>query len=83
MKILTMLVTIAALTFVSSHTYAATKAEKQIKQCQKWKDKIKKYDELRRKGGKAKDMDKWYRAREDLQAKFSDKNCRRWRHQLE
>ncbi|WP_281648667.1 hypothetical protein [Parendozoicomonas sp. Alg238-R29] len=67
--------------FVANLSFGA-KVNKELAQCQKWKDKIEKYNALRKRGGKAKEMDKWYRVREDLQDKFSENDCKRWHRKL-
>ena len=68
-------------TFSTAHA-GYRKPEASLKQCQYWKDEIKEYSELRRRGGTAKKMDKWYRAREDLEDKFSEYDCRYWGKKL-
>lgn len=53
-----------------------------IKHCQKLKDQIERYEQLRRKGGSGTDMDDWKRARRQLEKQFRDDRCRYYRYRL-
>jgi hypothetical protein len=53
-----------------------------LQSCQKLKDKIEHYDQLRRKGGKGGQMDSWKRARRDLEKAFRDQQCHYYRREL-
>jgi len=53
-----------------------------VQQCQKLKDRIEQYDQLRRKGGSGSQMDAWKRARRNLEKEFRDRKCRYYRWEL-
>ncbi|PLW67072.1 hypothetical protein [Pseudohalioglobus lutimaris] len=57
-------------------------AEPALQQCQKLKDKIEHYDQLRRKGGKGSEMDSWKRSRRELEKAFRAQGCHYYRREL-
>ncbi len=50
--------------------------------CQKLKDGIVRYDELRRGGGRGSQMDAWKRSRRKLDKQFRESGCRYYRGRL-
>jgi hypothetical protein len=56
--------------------------EPALQQCQKLKDKIEGYDQLRRKGGKGAQMDSWKRSRRELEKAFRAQGCHYYRSEL-
>ncbi|WP_422139055.1 hypothetical protein [Endozoicomonas sp. ALC020] len=60
----------------------AKKPEASLYKCQSWKDDIKHYTDLRRRGGRAKIMEDWKRARTKLENKFRAYECDGWGKKL-
>ena len=46
-----------------------------LQKCQQIKDQIERYDELRRQGGRAGDMDSWKRQRREKEGEFRSFGC--------
>ena len=61
---------------------AGSAPEPALQQCQKLKDKIEEYDQLRRKGGKGAQMDSWKRSRRELEKAFRAQGCHYYRREL-
>jgi len=61
---------------------ASSAPEPALQQCQKLKDKIENYDQLRRKGGKGAQMDSWKRSRRELEKAFRAQGCHYYRREL-
>jgi len=53
-----------------------------LEQCQKLKDGIARYDELRRNGGSGSQMDGWKRSRRKLDKEFRKLGCKYYRGRL-
>jgi hypothetical protein len=70
------------LVFAAASGTAGAAPEKAVQQCQKLKDRIEHYDQLRRKGGSGPQMDSWKRTRRDLEKQFRDLGCRHYRWEL-
>lgn len=66
--------------YVVSPGYAQ---ELSLEKCQKLKDDIERYNQLRRHGGSGKKMDAWKRSRRRSEEAFEKAGCRRYRRQLE
>ncbi len=62
---------------------AASAQPEVLRECQKIKDKIDHYNELRRAGGSGAKMDAWKRARRKLEKKFRDAGCRDYLGELQ
>ena len=71
---------VCACVLVSCLASVEASADAELRQCQKLKDRIEHYDQLRRKGGAQ--MDNWKRARRDLEKQFRDLKCRYYRLQF-
>ncbi|WP_133300639.1 hypothetical protein [Seongchinamella sediminis] len=54
-----------------------------VEQCQKLRDGIARYDELRRNGGSGSQMDSWKRSRRKLDKQFRKLGCKYYRGRLE
>ncbi|EAQ97857.1 hypothetical protein [Congregibacter litoralis] len=52
-----------------------SQSQSAIEECKALKERIEDYDDLRKEGGSASQMDRWRRARNELEAEFHDKNC--------
>lgn len=50
-----------------------------VKVCQRLKDSMERYENKRRDGGSAAQMDRWKRARQDKKDEFDDRDCRHLR----
>ena len=61
---------------------AGSAPEPALQQCQKLKDKIEEYDQLRRKGGTGAQMDSWKRSRRELEKAFRAQGCHYYRREL-
>lgn len=66
-------------TGAASHAYAQ---QASLEQCQKLKDGMARYDELRRNGGGGNQMDAWKRSRRKLDKQFRDSGCKYYRGRL-
>ena len=53
-----------------------------LEHCQKLKDGIVKYNELRRNGGAGSQMDSWKRSRRELDKEFRKLGCKYYRERL-
>ena len=53
-----------------------------LERCQDLQNRIEEYDRLRKKGGKARQMEQWKQEREKLKDEFRDGNCRQWGKQI-
>ncbi len=53
-----------------------------VKTCQKHKDRIERYNRLRRRGGDAALMEEWKRERRKSENEFSRLKCRKYKRQL-
>ena len=54
-----------------------------LKECQRIKDRIERYTDLRRAGGSSRQMNSWQRKRNQYREEYSDKDCMRHRNHLE
>jgi hypothetical protein len=62
----------------------AIQAEECSLQSCKWlKQEIERYDQLRKRGGSAQEMERWRQSRDDLKRDFKDGKCKRWSDQLD
>lgn len=75
-------VCLAALLVGSFHMDAGAQSAT-LEECQKMKDKIDHYNDLRREGGSGAQMDAWKRARRKLEQRFRDEGCRSYLWELE
>ncbi len=62
---------------------ATTEEPGTLKQCQRVKDQIEKYTNLRRAGGSAKMMTYWQKKRNYYKGLYSEYHCSRFRNDLE
>jgi hypothetical protein len=62
---------------------AAYSQDVPLRQCQKLKDAIEQYDELRRQGGRASAMDNWKRQRREKDEAFRRYGCREYEDELQ
>lgn len=53
-----------------------------LKQCQKIKDRIERYTNLRRSGGTSRQMDKWQKKRNYYKDQYTEKDCMQHRNHL-
>jgi hypothetical protein len=70
------------LALVLAHSPRVAADDISLDQCQKLKDKIDHYANLRRAGGSASRMDSWKRSRRKKQEVFNEKECWRYRGEL-
>lgn len=61
---------------------ATVAADDTLEQCRELQAEMDRYEELRRDGGSAEDMDAWKRARRESQAEFRDLGCHYRHHEL-
>ena len=61
---------------------ATTEEPGTLKQCQRVQDRIEKYNNLRRAGGTANEMARWYQKRNYYKELYSKYHCSRFRNDL-
>lgn len=64
-------------------TQSVNAAQGTVEYCQKVSDKIRYYSSLRKLGGSAKKMENWKQQRKKYKEKFTNRNCKQWKDQLE
>lgn len=57
--------------------------ERSLQSCKWLQQEIEKYDQLRKRGGSAQEMERWRQSRDDLKRDFKDGDCKRWGDQLD
>lgn len=60
----------------------ANSSQISLEYCQKVSDKIRYYTSLRKMGGSPKTMENWKQQRKKYKEKFINRNCKKWRSQL-
>ncbi len=68
---------------ISNYSVADDADAHKIRICQRIKDKIGYYTDLRRKGGSADYMNSLAKKRNDYKDKYSDNNCKKYRNHLD
>ena len=68
-----------AILFLTSPLHAQ---ELSLSECQSIKDDISRYDRLRKKGGSARQMEKWKQSRQELKSRFSKFHCKKYGKKL-
>jgi hypothetical protein len=66
--------------FMSQYAQAE---ERSLQSCKWLKQEIEKYDQLRKRGGSAQEMERWRQTRDDLKRDFKGGDCKRWADQLD
>ena len=69
--------------YAVAFTEAAFAQQTSLQHCQKLKDGIDRYTQLRKSGGSGDQMDAWKRSRRDLEKQFRGLRCKYYRTQLE
>lgn len=80
MKFIQTLICAALICLLQTNSVYAKDAS--LVSCQSLKEHIEHYDNLRKKGGSAKQMEKWKVEREKYKKKYKRGNCKRWRKEL-
>lgn len=60
----------------------ATERSAELERCEKLRDRIERYGDLRRRGGSGSQMDRWKRALREAEAEFREKGCEEYRREL-
>ncbi|TDG12587.1 hypothetical protein E2F43_13425 [Seongchinamella unica] len=74
---------VLVLTMGCAGTGGVVAQQASLEHCQKLKDGIARYDELRRNGGGGSQMDGWKRSRRKLDTEFRKLGCKYYRGRLE
>ena len=72
-------IVVIALISLSAGTSAQ---EVPLDKCRRWQDRIDHYSLLRKRGGRAKQMENWRQSRATYEEKFRDNKCHRYGKQL-
>ncbi len=70
------------LVFFAAASQALAGSQGTLRQCQKVKDKIDYYTDLRRAGGSSKSMEKWKQKRDHYHERYGVLRCSQWRNEL-
>ena len=81
MKVMLSIILVTSFALLSPDVFAG-KQDEGLHVCQFYKDEIEKYEDLRRGGGSASEMDQWKKKKREYEEKFRNGNCSRHRGDL-